>query len=207
MNAPIAFFVLALLAASSAAASDFDILKGSAESLRRQNDEADRENLSRLEENDLEFFIKTGWLVPLPENYNMIVDSRLAERYRWCRPWTRDFLLNLGAAYGETFSNPIQINSAVRTVQSQIALRRVNANAAPAKDGEFQSTHLTGSAVDIAKKGMYPEQIDWMRRRLAALQKMHLIIVEEEFYQQVFHIMVLKRYGPWLNKLKKRAAF
>ena len=57
------------------------------------------------------------------------------------------------------------------------------------------SPHLTGAAVDIAKKGLTPSEVAWMRAYLMPLQVAGKIDVEEEFKQSCFHISVYKSYA------------
>jgi hypothetical protein len=70
-----------------------------------------------------------------------------------------------------------------------------NGNAAPVT-GESASPHLTGQAVDIAKRGLSVTQIAWMRTYLGPLIDQGKIDVEEEFQQSCFHISVYKNYLP-----------
>ncbi len=71
----------------------------------------------------------------------------------------------------------------------------INGNAAPAV-GDLVSPHLTGATIDIAKKGMSRSEVEWMRRRLLALEDAGKIDAEEEFHQACFHITVYKTYAP-----------
>ena len=87
------------------------------------------------------------------------------------------------------------MNSAVRTVAYQRHLLRINGNAAPA-EGDVASPHLTGATIDIAKKGLSPSEVGWMRAYLLPLQAAGKIDVEEEFEQACFHITVYKDYAP-----------
>jgi len=93
------------------------------------------------------------------------------------------------------FHEPVQVNSAVRTVAFQRHLERTNGNAAPAS-GETASPHLTGEAIDIAKRGLTLAQIAWMRAYLQPLIEQGKIDVEEEFQQACFHISVYQKYLP-----------
>lgn len=169
-------------------------LRGSPASMKRQNVQADRDGLSRMTEKQLEVFKKHQLLVPFPYNKTVIVDDRLPEKYRWCRPCTLKFIIDFNKDYESKFGRPIQINSAVRTVEYQKELRGRNGNAASAKMGSLQSAHLTGAAVDIAKKNMSFAELRWMRNRLIALEKKKLVEATEEFKQSVFHVMVFNKY-------------
>lgn len=167
---------------------------GSRASLLRQNRRADKEDLSRIRNRtELAKFIQAKLLVPLPSSRALRIDPRLNSHRRYCRPWTAKFLKDFAAAHYARFHSPIQVNSAVRTESFQEHLLRVNANAAPVS-GDIASPHLTGEAVDIAKKGLSRLEIGWMRAYLSHLQKEHKIDVEEEFYQACFHISVYKSY-------------
>ncbi len=124
------------------------------------------------------------------------MDERLDENRRYCRPWTRDFLNDLGQAYYKQFHQPIQVNSAVRTVEQQEKLLRHNGNAAPA-EGPTASSHLAGLTVDIAKHEMTRKQRKWMEDYLVRLRDLGLVEAAEERKQACFHVMVSDRYAAW----------
>lgn len=171
-------------------------LKGSHEILLHQNEVADREGLERIQNDaDLLDMRNKRMLVPLPTSYALQVDDRLPADRRYTRPWTAVFLTNMARAHYAHFHTPLQINSAVRTVEFQQHLIRINGNAAPA-DGDTASPHLTGQAVDIAKHGLSRTEIAWMRGYLLPLIQEGKIDVEEEFQQACFHISVYKKYLP-----------
>ncbi len=171
-------------------------LLGSLASLERQNERLEAEGLERIEdESDLEARIAEGVLVPLLASDSLTVNADLPSEHRYCRPWTARFLADLARAHEALFQKPIEVSSAVRTVEYQRRLMETNGNAAPA-EGDIVSPHLTGATVDIAKKGMSRDEIAWMRRRLLALQDAGKIDVEEEFHQACFHITVYESYAP-----------
>jgi hypothetical protein len=183
-------------------------LRGSKAVAKKQNMQADKERLTRIQDaKQLARFIKTGILVPLPENIGVRVDPRLDEQYRYCRPWTAKFLEDFGKAYTVRFPGErIQINSAVRDIERQKALRRTNGNAAPIK-GETASSHPTASTVDIAKHEpnpkVYSTRDEWVRDYLRQKRASGQIVVAEEFRQPVFHVMVFKNYGVKKKVLSK----
>ena len=171
-------------------------LYGSREVLIHQNQMADREGLDRVRDDvDLLDLIRERKLVTLPENKAIHVDGRLPDNRRFSRPWTAAFLNILGRDFYASFHSPLQIDSAVRTVEFQQRLIRSNGNAAPA-EGDTASPHLTGQAVDIAKRGLSLTQVAWMRVYLQPLIDQGKIDVEEEFQQACFHISVYKSYLP-----------
>jgi hypothetical protein len=171
-------------------------LRGSHESLVRQNQRDEQEGLERIEDDDaLSAMLSKGQLVTLPVTQEMRVDERLAENRRYCLPWVANFLADLARVHFARFHSPLQVNSAVRTVAYQEHLLRINGNAAPA-EGDVASPHLTGAAVDIAKKGLSPSEVGWMRAYLLPLEVAGKIDVEEEFQQACFHITVYKDYAP-----------
>jgi hypothetical protein len=171
-------------------------LKGSREILLHQNEVADREGLDRIQNHaDLLDMRSKRILVPLPASYALAVDDRLPEDRRYCRPWTSQFLSNMARAHYARFHTPLQINSAVRTVEFQQHLIRINGNAAPA-EGDTASPHLTGQAIDIAKHGLSRTEVAWMRGYLLPIIQEGKIDVEEEFQQACFHISVYKKYLP-----------
>lgn len=170
-------------------------LRGSLASLERQNTRLETEGLERiLDDDDLNSRIEHGLLAPLPVSASLMVNPSLPENRRYCRSWTAKFLADLAKQHAAAFHRPLQVNSAVRTVDYQKHLMRVNGNAAAA-EGDIVSPHLTGATIDIGKQGMTRSELMWMRRQLFALQNAGKIDVEEEFEQACFHITVYKNYG------------
>ena len=171
-------------------------VRGSRESLLRQNVRIDEDSLERIQDDDqLAQLVEARELTPLPENQYIGVASNLPEERRYARPWTGSFLKDIGRSYYTMFHQPLQVNSAVRTVEVQHKLLRRNHNAAP-ESGELASPHLSGAAIDINKRGMTRKQLTWMRNYLLELQNQGLLDTEEEFRQPVFHITVYKQYDP-----------
>ena len=171
-------------------------LRGSHESLERQNTRLDAEGLERIEdESDLVDRIARKLLVPIPASSALTVNAELPATHRYCRPWTALFLADLSRAHDAAFHRPLEVSSAVRTMEYQKRLMEINGNAAPA-EGDIVSPHLTGATIDIAKDGLSRDEIAWMRRRLLALEAAGKIDVEEEFRQACFHITVYKSYAP-----------
>lgn len=171
-------------------------LKGSRASLVRQNERSEAEGLERIEDDtQLNELRAKHALVAVPVSASLRVNTELPVNRRYCRPWTARFLSDLARVHYERFHRPLQVNSAVRTVEYQRHLIEVNGNAAPA-DGDIASPHLTGATIDIAKKGLSLSEIAWMRAYLLPLQTAGKLDVEEEFYQSCFHITVYKSYAP-----------
>jgi len=175
-------------------------LRGSHESLLRQNIIADQEGLERIaDNNDLAEKIQNKELVALPAGSGLLVNPAMEPGRRYCRRWTAKFLTDIANVHQQRFHGPLEVTSAVRTVEMQRALLKVNGNAAPA-EGDVASPHLTGAAVDIAKKGLSMSEIAWMRAWLLPLQQAGKIDVEEEFVQSCFHIAVYESYLPQAAK-------
>ncbi len=193
--------------AGAAQASKKPSLKGSKATAQQQNIEADKEDLTRIEDDEqLRRFVSAGLLVPLPENRSVRVDPRLEEQYRYCRPETSRFLTEFGKEISAKFSDAsIQVNSAVRTIAKQRALRGSNTNAAPIS-GPEQSSHLTGATVDIAKNTLSRAELAWMRDYLRKKKAAGQILAVEEFRQTVFHVMVFNTYGTKAAEKEKAPA-
>lgn len=171
-------------------------LRGSHEVLVHQNIIADVEGLSRIQnDSQLGAMVRSGDLVALPASSALVVDPRLPLNRRYCRPWAAKFLSELSRAHESVFGHPLQLTSAVRTIEFQRHLAHYNGNAAPAF-GDTASPHLTGEAIDLGKKGMSLHEIAWMRTVLGHLQASGKLDVEEEFEQACFHISVYKTYAP-----------
>jgi hypothetical protein len=177
-------------------------LAGSRESLQRQNERLDAEGLERIEdEADLADRIAHKLLVPVPTSAALMVSENLPQNHRYCRPWTAHFLADLARMHAAQFQRPLEVSSAVRTVQYQKRLMGTNGNAAAA-EGDIVSPHLTGATIDIAKSGLSRQEIAWMRNILLTMEQAGKIDAEEEFQQACFHITVYKNYalsGPELR--------
>ena len=171
-------------------------LKGSHEILIHQNLMADSDGLERVrDDDDLDRMRRSGMLVAIPANNALRTDERLPANRRYCRPWTALFLDTLARQHFAHFQTALQVNSAVRTVEFQQRLIHTNGNAAPA-EGDTASPHLTGQAIDIAKRGLSMAEIAWLRGYLLPLVQQGKVDVEEEFQQSCFHISVYKKYMP-----------
>lgn len=170
------------------------ILKGSYEAQILQNQEIDNIGLDRIADKEqLVFLEDRGDLVPIIGTPYLLVSPLLKPENKYCRPWTYDFLLMMSEAFYNEFHHPLKVNSAVRTVEDQHKLRRHNRNAAP-EYGETASSHLAGTTVDIAKRGLTKKQHDWVVDYLKMFQDAGYIVAIEEHRQACFHVMVFEIY-------------
>jgi len=173
------------------------VLRGSHDSMVRQNEEIDRLQLPRIaDDNQLMELVRTQELVPIQESRALHVSPAVKPDKRYARPWVNQFLSDLSEAYYAEFRQPLQVNSAVRTMEQQHKLRRSNRNAAP-ENGENASSHLAGITVDLAKRGLTRAQHAWMEDYLKNLRDQNLIEVAEERRQACFHVMISDRYTEW----------
>jgi len=171
-------------------------LKGTHEILVHQNMMADDEGLERIQDDDdLRRLRAAHLLVNFPETASLHINPELAADRRCARVWTVGFASDISRSFYARFHEPLQVNSAVRTVAYQVRLQRTNGNAAGV-DGDVASPHLTGQALDLGKRGMSVAQIAWMRTYLLPLMQSGKIDVEEEFQQACFHISAYRRYLP-----------
>ncbi len=173
------------------------VLRGSHDSMLRQNEEIDRLRLTRIsDDQQLEELELRGELVSLHDSKAMQIASNLELNRRFCRPWTRAFLEDLSQAFYTQFHQPIQVTSAVRTVDQQARLQRYNHNAAPI-DGDTASSHLAGLSVDLGKGPMSHRQRAWIDQYVLKLQQLGLVEAAEERRQACYHIMVSERYEQY----------
>lgn len=180
-------------------------LRGSRDSLLKQNSEIDQAGLQRIEDDEqLQLLEERGVLVPIEETQYLVLSSSLKENRRYARPWTAQFVDDMSREFYAKFHRPIEVNSAVRTVEQQRKLMRHNHNAAPA-EGELASSHLAGTTVDIAKRGLTRKQHKWITDYLADLKKQDVIEPEEERRQACFHVMVSERY-PYPVAIQTKAS-
>ena len=77
---------------------------GSHDMLVRQNEELDRLQLPRIADDyELMRYESAQELVPVSETDGLKIAADLQENRRYCRPWTRDFLLDFTEAYYNEF--------------------------------------------------------------------------------------------------------
>jgi hypothetical protein len=173
------------------------VFRGSHELLVRENEQIDTLELPRIADDaELQLLEDSEELVPMNDSTYLSVSSiRLPDR-RYCRPWAREFLQDMAAAYYDEFHTPLVITSLVRTAEQQKKLRRRNRNAAP-EEGETVSTHLTGMSFDLYKRGMSRRQHKWVEAYFMPLKELGLIEPIEERRQPVFHVTVFDGYTEW----------
>lgn len=173
------------------------VLKGSHDSMLRQNEEIDRLQLPRInDEQQLEELVRTQELVQIQETKALKVSAAIKADKRYCRPWTHQFVADMADAFYTEFHTPLQVNSAVRTAEQQQKLRRSNRNAAP-ESGDIASSHLAGITVDLAKRGLSKQQHKWVEDYLKNFRDLGLVEAAEERRQACFHVMVSDRYTDW----------
>lgn len=173
------------------------LFRPSHDSLLRQNEEINRLDLPRIQDDaELEALKATGELVAINESESLKIERSLDPSRRFCRPWTRDFVLDISESYHRQFHEQMQLNSAVRTVKVQQKLRRHNRNAAPA-EGDTASSHLAGITVDLQRRGMTKQQLRFVERYLFYLNALGLVEPEEERRHWCFHVMVSDKYSEW----------
>jgi hypothetical protein len=173
---------------------EYRVFIPSHENLLAQNAAIDDMGLPRLRDDKaLKFSVEGDELVPITENQYVRISPKLEAKRRFCKPWVDMFLQELGSEYYTQFGDQIQVNSAVRTVRTQMHLLRINHNAAPAH-GETASAHLAGVAVDLQRRGLTPAQVHFIQKKLLYLSKLNMVIVEEELKQPCFHVVVTGDY-------------
>ena len=181
------------------------VLKGSHESQLRQNEEIDRLQLPRIaDQAQLEELERNHELVPIEESTALHWSPAIQADKRYSRPWTNQFVQDMSDAYYNEFHVPMQVNSAVRTMEQQQKLRRHNRNAAP-ELGDIASSHLAGITVDLAKRGLSKQQHQWIVDYLKNMRDQGMVEAAEERRTRCFHVMVSERYTEWreTNKLAK----
>jgi Family of unknown function (DUF5715) len=109
------------------------------------------------------------------------------------RPEALTVLNQISLTFYQRYHKPLQINSAVRTLQDQRRLRRWNRNAA-AVTGQAASVHPTGYAFDLQRRGLNRAQLGYLRDILMFWRNQGLIIVEEEVKQPCFHVVAIPQH-------------
>lgn len=168
-------------------------------SQQAQNRRADADDLSRMKDTSMiRRFAGAGLLVPVPSSRRSYYLSGISSSYRFLRPWTKLFLERIASQFRARFGARLRVTGLIRTVSYQQALARRNGNAAPAS-GSLRSSHLTGATIDISKRFMKPEHVQWMRFVLHRLHQRKVIYAIEEFRQPTFHVMVHKSYLEYVR--------
>jgi hypothetical protein len=179
-------------------------LVGRPSKMEKQNAAADRHDLSRMGSPAvIRRMAAQGRLVRIPSRgTGYFVDPSIGRNYRhrevlaYARPWVQRFIQREGGHFAAEFGGArFKVSSLVRSEDYQKQLRRRNVNAAAGDDWRTQSPHLTGSALDISKRGMTARQINWMRRHLVALERLGWVIAVEEMKTNTFHIFVQPSFG------------
>src|SRR5215469_9290992 len=89
------------------------VLKGSHDSMTRQNDEIDRLQLPRIaDDSQLLELERNGELVPIKETQALRWSPAIQQDKRYARPWTNQFLQDMSQAYYKEFHTQLQVNSA-----------------------------------------------------------------------------------------------
>lgn len=173
------------------------LLKGSHETLLRENEMIDVAGIPRIEDDEqLDALIDREELVRIPENDALRLNPGLLPNRKYARPVVIDFLHDLSTAYYERFNQPLTVTSAVRTIPQQRKLRRHNSNAAP-ESGDAASSHLSGLTVDLGKRGLTKQQHSWLEQYLKNLKDQNVVEPLEEHRQACFHVMVFQQYDDW----------
>lgn len=165
-----------------------------------QNQRADEDQLSRMEDAAMTArWVRLRLMEPVPAKTSSYYLHAVRPQNRYLRPWTRLFLSRLSNQFRARFGKPLRVTSLLRTAAYQRSLQGRNGNAASAK-GPKRSAHLTGASLDISKKGMSQAERNWLRRVLTSLRGNGSIYAIEEFQQPVFHILVHRKYEDYVSR-------
>jgi uncharacterized protein YcbK (DUF882 family) len=191
--------VTCVLALAPFAAAAAVTLRATSESQVIQNEQADRDRLTRMEDQlMIDRFARLKLLAPVDDRTRDFYVYNVPEERRYLRPWAKLFLERLSRQYRSRFGQPLRITSLVRTEDHQRDLQERNPNAA-ASIGEKRSAHLTGACIDISKKGMSRAQMRWVRQVLSSLKQKGYVFAVEEFTIPNFHIMVHRAYPEYVE--------
>jgi ribosomal protein S10 len=173
-------------------------LRGSKDALRRQNQMATHDGLTRLRDHSPTHFRKVmeaNDLVRLKDGVGLHVRSSMDGENRYCTYATRMFLKDLAANFYKEFHAVLTVTSALRSKEEQLHLREKlkNGNAASVS-GPYATVHPTGAAVDITRRGLTKEQQAWMDARLKRYEGLKLIEATKEHRQPCYHVVVAEKY-------------
>jgi len=197
----VAICVLAIVPRALAAAT----LRANSQSQVIQNEQADLDRLSRMEDHEMiARFARLQLLVPVESRTRDFYVHNVPDERRYLRPWAKLFLERLSRQYRSRFGGTLRVTSLVRTEDHQRKLQRRNPNAA-APEGEKRSAHLTGACLDVSKKGMNRSQMRWVRQVLSSLKEKGYLYAVEEFTIPNFHIMVHRDYPEYVELLSSNS--
>lgn len=169
-------------------------LVASSRELYRENRLAEKCRLSRIKDRaHLKWFISEGLLVQLSHGGEeaYVIDTNLgeedpdnAELYLYVRPWVKEFVETVAEMAQAEIGVRIRITSLVRPLDYQRRLQEHNPNAAS------ESTHPTGSTVDISLVELNWQQKNWLRQYVLRLEKDGLVEATDERRNKCLHIFV-----------------
>lgn len=154
------------------------------ESVAEENRRADSLGYQRYENlTEMERAVERRDLVYLT---GLSVDKHLPANRRYCRPETFTFLQTLDDEFYQNTRKHLTIDSAVRPMEVQRHLLRINRNAAPAT-GERASSHERGTTIDLSRH-ISKRDYRFLMLRLLYYRGIGRILVIEE--RHCIHIFV-----------------
>ncbi len=173
------FLTLFLLLLPSLDAASSVSLRATTSSPVIQNEAADDDHLSRMDDSEMiARWVRLELLHEVPAKSNDYYLHSVLNENRYLRPWAKLFLDRLSDQFRARFGKPLRVTSLLRTAHYQRRLQGRNGNAASAT-GPKRSSHLTGASMDISKKGLTQRERDWIRRVLSSLRsKGYLYAIE-----------------------------
>src|SRR3989344_6264009 len=184
-----------LLLSGLCATAEKNSLAGSRERLIDLNERADELNLSQISEEKISYFKRQGLVIGITyKTKSFFIDDRhVLKQFRYARPWVIAYLTELANEHYAQFKRPLRITSALRTVEHQRHLTRINRNASPAK-GSWASLHTRGISIDISHKNMSKKNKSWLRTHLIKdMQTGFIDAIEEKKGSACFHIVVFPK--------------
>lgn len=172
-------------------------LQGSHESMVRQNEMANEEDLSRLRSaKAIKHFESVGALISLDSNGVFAIDKYLPKWRRFARPWAIDFLNEANDSLKVKFGKSLIVTSCIRDAKTQRKLRRILGNQAASVKGELPSTHLTGAACDVSRRNLSYAEESYFKKLLLPYESLCYIEATEHGprNKKHFHIFVSKRF-------------
>jgi uncharacterized protein YcbK (DUF882 family) len=192
-GAPTVILTLFLCLAASASL-DAASLRATRASQTVQNERADDDNLSRMEDREA-----------VPSKTTTYYLHSIHDENQYLRPWAKLFLERLSKQFHARHRKALRVTSLLRTADYQKRLSGRNGNAAAA-EGPKRSAHLTGACLDISKKGMTRAEQRWVRDVLASLKAKGYLYAVEEFNQPVFHILIHRNYEGYVDEVLARSS-
>lgn len=187
---PTSALLLALCLTTAALPAAGQSLKGSKQSMERQNLAARKQSYSFLKTSSgVRTFARKGLLVKLKGNAHYKLDDEVS--FPYARPEVKQFVERLSSQYSQACGEKLVVTSLTRPLTRQPS------------NASHLSVHPTGMAVDF-RKSWHSACRKFMEKNLLALEQKKVLEATKEFWPPHYHVTVFP--APYLRYVAQLAA-